>query len=199
MRPAHIVLQLAAAATLLVAAVLPAAAPAVELSSTSFRQLGGHLNAASGHALQSTSFDGGGSLGQSAAVGFSAAAAALDTHAAGFWPIAEGGLASLDADGDGIAAFLDPDDDNDLLLDTVETGTGVFISASDTGTNPNLDDSDGDGLDDGQEVAGGSDPNDPTSPGAPTGVPSSTPVGGVALALLLAAAVFWRGLAPRRG
>ena len=132
-------------------------------------------------------------------MGFSAAAAALDTHAAGFWPIAEGELPSLDADGDGIAAFLDPDDDNDFLLDTVETGTGVFVSASDTGTSPNLADSDGDGLDDGQEVAGGSDPNDPSSPGPPTEVPSSTPVSGIALALLLAAAGIWRGLALRRG
>ena len=134
---------------------LAGAAPAEELGSSSYRQLGGHLNAASGHALQSASFDGGGSLGQSAAVGFSAAAAALDTHAAGFWPIAEGALPSLDADGDG--------------------------------------------LDDGQEVAGGSDPNDPSSPGPPTKVPSGTPVSGAALALLLGAAVIWRGLALRRG
>jgi hypothetical protein len=182
-----------AAAALVAAALLSAAAPAAELTSTSYRQLGGHLNASASHALTSPSFDGGGTLGQSAAVGFSAAVAALDTHAAGFWPIAEGELPSLDADGDNLAAFLDPDDDNDFLLDSVETGTGVFVSASDTGTSPNLADSDGDGLEDGVEVAGGSDPNDADSPGPPSAVPSATPFGSIALVGLIAAAGAWRG------
>jgi hypothetical protein len=52
------------------------------------------------------------------------------------------------------------DDDNDRLLDLVETNTGFFIDARDTRTNPLLADTDGDGLDDVCEVSGGSDPTD---------------------------------------
>ena len=55
------------------------------------------------------------------------------------------------------------DRDEDLLRDGVETNTGIFVSASDTGTNPASSDSDGDGFDDGEEVFQGSDPNDPFS------------------------------------
>lgn len=193
------VLVASTAAAIALSLVLAEGAAAEELTSASYRQRGGHLNASSGHTLASASFEGGGSLGQSASVGFSAAAAALDTNAAGFWPIAEGSFPSLDADADGIAAFLDPDDDNDLLLDAVETGTGVFVSPTDTGTSPNLADSDADGIDDGQEVAGGSDPNDASSPGPPAGVPAGSPFGSAALALLIAAAGIWRGLRLRRG
>ena len=45
------------------------------------------------------------------------------------------------------------DSDNDGLSDAVETDTGVFVSADDTGTDPLRPDSDGDGLDDGDELA----------------------------------------------
>ena len=57
----------------------------------------------------------------------------------------------------------------ELCLDSVETGTGVFVSGGDTGTDPLDPDSDGDGLLDGVEtgtglfVSGGNtgtDPND---------------------------------------
>ncbi|NBS50314.1 MAG: hypothetical protein EBS97_06900, partial [Verrucomicrobia bacterium] len=48
-------------------------------------------------------------------------------------------LANLDTDGDG-------------LSDAVETGTGIYASSSDTGTNPNNTDTDGDGISDGVEV-----------------------------------------------
>ncbi|MDA0933513.1 MAG: sulfatase-like hydrolase/transferase [Planctomycetota bacterium] len=58
---------------------------------------------------------------------------------------------------------LDPDTDDDALDDGVETGTGIFVTALDTGTDPLLPDSDGDGPRDGAEVRRGSDPNDPTS------------------------------------
>jgi hypothetical protein len=66
---------------------------------------------------------------------------------------------NLDADGDGISDATDPDDDNDGLDDTVETNTGTFVSASDTGSNPLIADTDGDGMNDGAEVTAGRDPN----------------------------------------
>jgi glucose/arabinose dehydrogenase len=51
--------------------------------------------------------------------------------------------------------------DQDLLADLFETNTGVFVSATDTGTDPGDPDSDGDGVLDGTEVALGTDPNNP--------------------------------------
>lgn len=45
-----------------------------------------------------------------------------------------------------------PDSDMDGLDDVVETNTGIFIDANDTGTDPNNPDTDGDGLEDGEEV-----------------------------------------------
>ncbi len=59
---------------------------------------------------------------------------------------------NLDTDGDSDPDITDPDDDNDGLLDTVETGGGNYVSPSDTGTNPLIDDTDGDGYPDGDEV-----------------------------------------------
>jgi arylsulfatase A-like enzyme len=50
------------------------------------------------------------------------------------------------------------DADNDGLRDAVETNTGVFISSENTGTNPNLADSDGDSLTDGMELGLGTNP-----------------------------------------
>lgn len=69
--------------------------------------------------------------------------------------------------------------------DGVETGTGVFVNASDTGTRADLADSDGDGYDDPVEVAQGTDPNDPLDhPGAP---PIPVPaLSGWGIALLVA-------------
>lgn len=55
---------------------------------------------------------------------------------------------------------VSPDADEDGLPDRVETGTGVFANRRDTGTDPNNADTDGDGFDDGTEVALGTDPND---------------------------------------
>ena len=47
---------------------------------------------------------------------------------------------------------IDLDPDGDGLANSVETNTGVYVSAINTGTNPNLLDTDADGLDDGSEV-----------------------------------------------
>jgi hypothetical protein len=46
------------------------------------------------------------------------------------------------------------DADGDRLPDSAETNTGIFVSASNTGTNPNVADTDGDGINDGDEVLG---------------------------------------------
>lgn len=60
---------------------------------------------------------------------------------------------------------LRADTDQDGLSDAVETDTGTYVSATDTGSDPRLADTDGDGFSDGQEVAhnvvnnDGSDPN----------------------------------------
>jgi hypothetical protein len=76
-----------------------------------------------------------------------------------------------DFDGDAAGDACDSDDDNDGLLDSVETGTGVYVSPSNTGTSPLSTDSDGDGRSDPNEVLNGWDPNDPLSPG-PAPVPA---------------------------
>ena len=88
------------------------------------------------------------------------------------------------------------DRDEDSLGNGVETNTGIFIDANDTGSNPALADSDGDGFDDGVEVAAGSDPNDAGSTPAPP-VPLLAPLPALILAggLLLA---MRQGLRRRR-
>ncbi len=50
-----------------------------------------------------------------------------------------------------------PDSDGDRLNDCVETNTGVFVDNKDTGTDPNDDDTDDDGIKDGDEVLGTED------------------------------------------
>ena len=47
--------------------------------------------------------------------------------------------------------------------DGVETNTGNFVNANNTGTNPHLRDTDGDSYDDAGEVVVGSNPNDRNS------------------------------------
>ena len=66
-----------------------------------------------------------------------------------------------------------PDTDGDGLLDAVETGTGIWVDASNTGTSPGAADTDGDGVPDPREIPGpsGSNPNlsDTDADGFPDG------------------------------
>jgi uncharacterized repeat protein (TIGR02543 family) len=57
---------------------------------------------------------------------------------------------------------VDADSDSDGLTDSVETNTGVFVSESNTGTNPNNADTDADGVPDGLEVKEKTSPVDAT-------------------------------------
>jgi len=101
-------------------------------------------------------------------------------------------------DADPLGDACDTDDDADGLLDSVETNTGVLVSASNTGSDPLDADSDNDGIPDGVEISNGSNPNDPLSPGpVPVPVPL-LPLGGQALlgSFLLAAGA--RALRRRR-
>ena len=64
----------------------------------------------------------------------------------------------IDSDLDGTADSLDTDDDNDGLLDTVETNTGTFVDVTNTGSNPLIADTDQDEVNDGTEVTDGRNP-----------------------------------------
>ncbi len=107
----------------------------------------------------------------------------------------------LDFDEDSMGDVCDSDDDGDGLSDAVETGTGVFISLIDTGTDPLSFDSDGDGFGDGEEVAAGSDPNDSGSVPAVVLVPAlGLWMRGLAvLSLLVSATVLSRTASVSRG
>ena len=54
----------------------------------------------------------------------------------------------------GLETPCSEDADHDGLPDCVETNTGIYVSASNTGTDPHNPDTDGDGLLDGEEVHG---------------------------------------------
>lgn len=58
---------------------------------------------------------------------------------------------------------LNGDTDGDTLSDAVETNTGTFVDANDTGTNPTLTDTDSDSTSDTVEIERGTNPNDPNS------------------------------------
>jgi hypothetical protein len=94
-----------------------------------------------------------------------------------------------------LASTPTSDEDGDGLLDVVETGTAVYVSPTDTGTDPLDWDSDDDGFDDGWEVAAGTDPND--NPNFPLPVPALGPWGQALLLLVLAGSAA-RGLRLRR-
>lgn len=57
----------------------------------------------------------------------------------------------------GVCSAGQTDSDGDGLADAVETNTGVFNGANDTGTDPSNPDTDGDGISDGDEVLGTAD------------------------------------------
>lgn len=78
-----------------------------------------------------------------------------------------------DADADGEGDACDSDDDGDGLLDIVETQTSLYVSPTNTGSDPLDPDSDDDGILDGVEVFAGSDPNDPGS--TPVSVGANNP------------------------
>jgi hypothetical protein len=171
---------------------------AVEPTSASFRLVGSHFAAVGSASLPSPGPRLGGSgvaLGQGDALGWSGATGSLTTSAPGFWPIVAGSLPTLDVDTDGLASWLDEDDDGDGLMDAVETNTGVFEGAADTGASAVDEDSDGDGVSDGDEVSGGSNPNDPDDPGPP-----EIPLMAGWLQLVLAVALAWtaRGSGGRK-
>jgi hypothetical protein len=85
------------------------------------------------------------------------------------------------------------DRDEDTLLDGAETGTGIFVSASDTGTRADMADTDGDGFDDPTEVAAGTDPNDRFDyPGA-VALPVLSAWGATLLVAALMVASLWHG------
>jgi hypothetical protein len=93
------------------------------------------------------------------------------------------------------------DRDEDSLPNGVETGTGVFVDANDTGTSPALADSDLDGFDDPTELAAGTDPNDSTEfPGSSaTPVPLLPGLPGAGGVILLVGALFAVGRRGLRG
>jgi hypothetical protein len=177
-----------------------AAAPAMagDLTSASYRLRGTHVESLGPAMLLDGAIRRSGvSAGQPEAIGPASASASLRGAWPGFWPIAAGEVPSVDLDGDGVANVLDDDDDGDGLPDSVESDTGDFVSGADTGTDPLIPDSDGDGFEDGQEVVAGSDPNDPSSFPAPAPVPVFSGPGLAALAIGLAG-VAYRKLRRRR-
>ena len=89
------------------------------------------------------------------------------------------------------------DRDEDDLGNGVETNTGTFVNGQDTGTNPALADTDGDGFDDGVEVAAGSDPNSAASIPGVVPIPALGPLPSMLLVGALAIAA-GRGLRRRR-
>jgi hypothetical protein len=95
--------------------------------------------------------------------------------------VANPGQENFDGDAEGDAC--DTDDDNDGLLDVYETDTGLFVSPTNTGSDPLDADTDGDGFDDGVEVTAGSDPNKASS--TPLTLPALGPFGRALLVLML--------------
>lgn len=180
---------LAAAVGALFLAIFATRSWAGDLTSASYTIRGAHQSTAGASRVSNTGAPriqhSGFTVGQPEALGWTGVLTTLETSVPGFWSVVTGGLPNLDPDGDLSPAYVDPDDDNDGLLDVVETSSGVFQSASDTGTDPIDPDSDGDGVPDGTEVALGTDPTDPASFPPPTTIPALGPLGVGALVVTL--------------
>ena len=76
----------------------------------------------------------------------------LDAHGLTTVPTSLGASVHQAEKGLAFLVALVPDGDQDLLPDLLETATGTFVSADDTGTSPEVADEDEDGLPDGVEV-----------------------------------------------
>jgi hypothetical protein len=87
-----------------------------------------------------------------------------------------------------LAASSSSDEDRDGLFDIFERDTGVYVSSTDTGTDPFDWDTDDDGFSDGLELAVGSDPHDRDSNPYSFCVPALGPWAQALLLLVLAGA-----------
>ena len=87
-----------------------------------------------------------------------------------------------------LAASPTSNEDHDGLFDIFETNTGVYVSPTDTGSDPFDPDTDGDGFNDGWEVTHGTNPNDPADAPFLPWVPALGPWGYALLLLVLAGA-----------
>jgi len=97
----------------------------------------------------------------------------------------------------GVKITNNNDSDDDGLLDSVETNTGVYVSPTDTGTDPNNPDTDGDGVNDGLEVAFGYNPCDPND--TPPGIPTTLRFGlaGIGLGIIICGVLAMRSVRKR--
>ncbi len=114
------------------------------------------LNASGGRASSGSTFNLVSATGQSGGVKFSSSG--NTALYAGFL----GNISlrpALDTDGDGIENELDLDNDGDTLSDLSELDGSAFSGQATT--DPNLVDTDGDGMNDAAEASGMYDPNDP--------------------------------------
>ncbi|MEZ5165799.1 MAG: hypothetical protein R2695_04645 [Acidimicrobiales bacterium] len=105
---------------------------------------------------RSTSGEWSGTLGSLGIVAASwdPGAGAAATDDGGLGPPGQRGRGQVVSAGGAVTCVPETDTDGDRLPDWVETDTGIFVDKTDTGTDPADPDTDGDGIDDGDEVTG---------------------------------------------